>query len=212
LREVWEKPFFFSKIISIVRLTGLVFSSGFFSKEQIITGQYTEITRILSWVLLILISGLTVAYCYNLLLSLSLINLNRNLFFLFQRKLTTISLFVLRSITVALGWIFNFNYSIYRVIYRTFYGWYWCLLLMGLILIKINMLSVIKNGFYRQNKMVDFLFLERIYSWKSNRRKIESSRTEVMYLFARLELRLLFKYSLRIVFICTCLILILLGI
>jgi NADH:ubiquinone oxidoreductase subunit 5 (subunit L)/multisubunit Na+/H+ antiporter MnhA subunit len=43
-----SKTLFLSKLISIVRLTGLVFSSGFFSKEQIITSQYSEITRILS--------------------------------------------------------------------------------------------------------------------------------------------------------------------
>jgi len=207
-----NKTLFLSKIISIVRLTGLVFSSGFFSKEQIITRQYSEITRVLSWVILILISGLTAAYCYNLLLNLSLINLNRNLYSSFQSKLSTISLFVLRTITITLGWVFNFNFSIYRVLHRTFYGWYWRLLLSGLILIKINLFSRVKAGFYSQNKIVDFLFLERIYSWKSSSRKIESSRTEVMYLFTRLELRLIFKYFLRIVFICTCLILILLGI
>lgn len=207
-----NKTLFLSKLIRIVRLTGLVFSSGFFSKEQIITRQYTEITRILSWILLVLVSGLTVAYCYNLLLNLSLINLNRNLYSPFQRKLRTISLFILSIITVTLGWIFNFNFSIYRVLYGRFYGWYWALLLSGLILVKINMISRIKTGFYRQNKIIDFIFLEGMYGWKSNRRKIESSRTEIIYLFARLEISILFKYSLRIIFICTCLMLILLGI
>ena len=207
-----NKTLFLSKLISVVRLTGLVFSSGFFSKEQIITRQYSEITRVLSWMLLVLVSGLTIAYCYNLLLNLSLINLNRNVLSSFQRKLSTISLFVLSRITVILGWIFNFNFSVYRLLSRSFYGWYWSLILSGIILIKINALSVIRVGFYRQNKMVDFLFLEKIYGWKSNSRKIESSRTEIIYLFTRLELRLIFKYFFRIIFICTCLILILLGI
>lgn len=207
-----NKTLFLSKLIRIARLTGLVFSSGFFSKEQIITSQYSEITRVLSWILLTIVSGLTLAYCYNLLLSLSLANLNRNLLSLLQRKLTTISLFILSTITVTFGWIFNFNYSIYRLLYRTLYGWYWGLIITGLVLIKVSRLSSIKTGFYSQNKMLDFLFLEKMYNWKSSRRKIESSRTEVIYLFARLELRLVFKYSVRIIFICTCFILVLLSI
>lgn len=43
-----NKSLFMSMSIRIIRLTGLVFSSGFFSKEQILTRQFRILTRVIS--------------------------------------------------------------------------------------------------------------------------------------------------------------------
>lgn len=96
-------PLMLSLTIRIISLTGFLFSSGFFSKEQIIMRQQTLITSILFGVLIVLISGLTLAYCFNLLYNFTLANFNRQLISTSQSKLSTTSIIFLGVLTVVVG-------------------------------------------------------------------------------------------------------------
>jgi len=62
----------FSILIRIVSLRGLIFTAGFFSKEQIIINSISIGNSLLSYFILAFISGLTVAYCSKLFISLSM--------------------------------------------------------------------------------------------------------------------------------------------
>jgi len=57
-----------SAIVRISSLAGLVFISGFFSKEQILAKHYLLIPRVLSLVALFVISRFTLSYCVKLIL------------------------------------------------------------------------------------------------------------------------------------------------
>jgi len=56
--------------VRIFRLRGLVFSSGFFSKDLILIYSYSEMNRALNGLLFFTIVSLTFAYCLKLLLGL----------------------------------------------------------------------------------------------------------------------------------------------
>jgi len=56
--------------VRIFRLRGLVFSSGFFSKDLILIYSYSEMNRALNRFLFFTIVSLTFAYCLKLLLGL----------------------------------------------------------------------------------------------------------------------------------------------
>jgi len=63
-----------SIIIRISRLIGIIFTSGFFSKEQILLGHYPFASSLLSMALLLIISSLTLSYCLKFILTISYIS------------------------------------------------------------------------------------------------------------------------------------------
>lgn len=56
-----------SIIISIFRLSGLLFTTRFYSKESILANQWAVMSGILSWIILIALVTLTAAYCIKLI-------------------------------------------------------------------------------------------------------------------------------------------------
>jgi NADH:ubiquinone oxidoreductase subunit 5 (subunit L)/multisubunit Na+/H+ antiporter MnhA subunit len=59
--------------VSVLRLRGIIFSRGFFSKDSILLREFNLIGSFLSWIVLIRIISLTFAYCLKLIFSLTLI-------------------------------------------------------------------------------------------------------------------------------------------
>lgn len=64
---------FIVMFVSILRLRGVIFSRGFFSKDSILIGEFNLMRSFLSWMILIRIISLTFAYCLKLIFSLTLI-------------------------------------------------------------------------------------------------------------------------------------------
>jgi len=64
---------FIVMFVSILRLRGVIFSRGFFSKDSILIGEFSLMRSFLSWMILIRIISLTFAYCLKLIFSLTLI-------------------------------------------------------------------------------------------------------------------------------------------
>jgi len=60
-------------LVSVLRLRGVIFSRGFFSKDSILIREFNLMRSFLSWVILIRIISLTFAYCLKLIFSLTLI-------------------------------------------------------------------------------------------------------------------------------------------
>jgi NADH:ubiquinone oxidoreductase subunit 5 (subunit L)/multisubunit Na+/H+ antiporter MnhA subunit len=59
--------------VSVLRLRGIIFSRGFFSKDSILLREFNLIGSFLSWLILVRIISLTFAYCLKLIFSLALI-------------------------------------------------------------------------------------------------------------------------------------------
>lgn len=196
-------------IIRILRLLGFLFSSGFFSKEQILIGQYSYISRSLTWILILIISSLTLSYCIKLLLMLREINSTRILSRVRYRKLGIISIIIIRTGVVLMGWRFRSNLRIYRIIGISIQGWYWLIRIIGLIflLIRLRLEFVIMAGFWAQGKALNLLFLESMPSIKIFISKLEGSSSEILYLVFRLHLSTITKHFVRIIFIIPCFIL-----
>jgi len=90
--------------LRIISLMGLLFSSGFYSKEIILIRQYFMETRITSWVILVLVSGLTLSYCLKLFISI----LFRNPIVLDSKRnrfSCNAPIFILRTASIIIGTI-----------------------------------------------------------------------------------------------------------
>jgi NADH-quinone oxidoreductase subunit L len=59
--------------VSVLRLRGIIFSRGFFSKDSILIREFNLMRSFLSWIILTRIISLTFAYCLKLIFSLTLI-------------------------------------------------------------------------------------------------------------------------------------------
>jgi NADH-quinone oxidoreductase subunit L len=98
-----------ASIIRIFSLAGIVFFSGFFSKEQILRRQYHLVTRILTIIFLIIFSRGTLSYCVKLL-RITLIN-KSVLISSHIRVFSVFPVFLLRFISVVGGIILNISFS-----------------------------------------------------------------------------------------------------
>lgn len=112
-------PFLVIRIgISLSRLVGLIFTAGFFSKEQILIGQSFLFNRLTSVALVISIAGLTLSYCFKLFLSSLSLNAQRN----FQPSSIRITqlfpIFFLRRIRIMGGFILSYNLDLVPILAR----------------------------------------------------------------------------------------------
>jgi NADH:ubiquinone oxidoreductase subunit 5 (subunit L)/multisubunit Na+/H+ antiporter MnhA subunit len=174
-------------IIRLFRLVGVSFIAGYFSKEQILFGQYFLISRGLSWLGLILIRRFTAAYCLKLFLTLRGSS-NQNLFqYSFIRLIQFIPVTLLRRLRVSAGLLFSMNLTLTRLLFGRIEGDYWIFAVFGVLLFLITSLFGLGlyGGFYSQLKEIDF-FLNKLTSIKALAVKIESSRIETLYLYSRL--------------------------
>jgi len=66
LRSMSRESLLLSALIRVSRLVGILFLSGFFSKDQILLGHYVILSSLFSFVVLMVISRATLAYCLKL--------------------------------------------------------------------------------------------------------------------------------------------------
>jgi NADH:ubiquinone oxidoreductase subunit 5 (subunit L)/multisubunit Na+/H+ antiporter MnhA subunit len=110
--------------VRLSSLVGLSFTAGFFSKEQILLGHYFLIRRRVSYMLLLSISRLTIAYCLKLFLTFSKINSQR----IFQIPRVRFSqifpVLLIRFSSVTFGISFSFNFSLSNLLLERMVGSY----------------------------------------------------------------------------------------
>jgi len=198
-------------IISLLRLFGLIFTSGFFSKEQILLGQYFFTNRRCFWLLIILIVALTFGYCLKLFLVLNdKVSKNRNMIESIIRIPSLIPLLVLSSLRILIGWLVSLNLNPLFLIRERLEGNYWSIFTLGVFLIYTLLLirSNVYLWFYSQLKFIDFI-LSILKVVKNKIRVLESSYRESLILISTLSLRSRLKKRVRLVVLSTCLLLIL---
>lgn len=188
--------------ISLFRLIGLTFTSGFFSKEQILIGHHFLVNSLIFSLLIILIVSLTMSYCIKLFISIILVNPER----LFQNKFTRFNqlfpIFIIRVIIITLGYVYISNlYPCFLLLMRP-QRVYWVLSVFGLVFLRIRALGLVYyyRGFFLQSKMID-LIISTLKRTKPITSSLESSQREALILISRFFLTKTLYQGLRRVFL-----------
>jgi len=157
-------------LIRIFSLTGVVFTSGFFSKEQILFNQSTLINGRISWVFMILIRRLTVAYCLKIVYFLISKGTNR-LFSMVRRRVLIISpIFTLSRLSLIIGWRYMYNIRHVSLIRDSLESAYWGLWVIGpVFLIFTSQNYPTSIGFFLRSKFIDAVLTEKTLSFKKTR-------------------------------------------
>lgn len=196
-------PFLVIRIrISLRRLIGLVFTAGFFSKEQILMGQSFLFNRFTSIAIIISIAGLTLSYCFKLFLSSLDLNIQSN----FQTTSVSITqllpIFFLRRMRIVGGFLLSYNLDLLPILIGRIEYVYWRMRIFGVscLLSRYFWLEKSYLGFSSQSKMID-LSLRTLKRIKILTSRMESSGREVIFLFRRFTLLKIFKQRMRLVFL-----------
>jgi NADH:ubiquinone oxidoreductase subunit 5 (subunit L)/multisubunit Na+/H+ antiporter MnhA subunit len=102
-------------IICVIRLRGVLFTSGFFSKEMILLNQNSLLRRVLRVILYAFVISLTVAYCIKLMLVVIIyrgVTPNRKE----KRMFLLLPGVVLRSLSIFLGICFFVNVFLVKML------------------------------------------------------------------------------------------------
>jgi NADH:ubiquinone oxidoreductase subunit 5 (subunit L)/multisubunit Na+/H+ antiporter MnhA subunit len=95
--------------VRLFRLVGLTFISGFYSKEQVLTGHSFVLNSISSNFIILVVISLTLAYCLKLFIRVFSLNPERVLISSIYRITQFFPIFIMRAITVFIGFIFRLN-------------------------------------------------------------------------------------------------------
>jgi len=163
LRRISRSTILLSALISTSRLVGILFLSGFFSKDQILLGHYVIISSLFRFIVLVVISRATLAYCFKLVKTVCDLNSFCPLWSAKHRKNIILPLFFLRRITVILGFFIFLNFSkLTSSLSRSCRGTIWMLLLLGGLVYKLRESSnktglLLFEGFLLQLKAIDLI-------------------------------------------------------
>lgn len=192
-------------IISLFRLVGVTFTSGFFSKEQILINQSFIRNRSIFNLLLILIVGATLAYCTKFFFRILSINPEGLFLHTARRKTQYIPVFFIRLISVFRGFVYYYNTTPSSLLISRIERIYWTIRVLGFILLSARVLWITDcyKGFFIQSKMIDLL-VRRIKKIKLITSSLEASEREIILLLTRylstkvlkLRIRLIFLFSL----------------
>lgn len=129
---------FLVMFVSVLRLRGIVFSRGFFSKDSILLREFNLIGSFLSWLIIVGVISLTLAYCLKLIFSLTLIE---GFHLLIHKAYNPIILYpstLLVVFSIYLGY-FIFNNIEYIIVFsqRTS-GLYWTYLIVAIAILAVR--------------------------------------------------------------------------
>jgi len=150
-------------VVSMSSLVGILFISGFFSKEQILLGHFIILNRISSLLILLIISSLTFAYCFKLILSLCGTRTLSSIWSPLSWFPLLFPVLALSIRTVFGGYLILTNFvGMYSPLSRSLIGAYWVLLALGGAIFRLSNLSSegrakLFNGFYLQLKAIEEL-------------------------------------------------------
>lgn len=198
---------FLIMFVSILSLSGIIFSRGFFSKDSILLREFNLIGSFLSWLILFRIISLTLAYCLKLIFSLTLIE---GFHLLIHKTYNPIILYpsmLLVVFSVCLGYsIFN-NIEYLMVISQRTSGLYWTYLIIAIIILAVRFkVSPFFWGrwFVLQVKLVKISVFESNKSIKHLSQLFSSATLESNFLLYRLSYsNVLYSQIIRIGYILT---------
>jgi len=169
--------------IRVLSLSGVLFTSGFFSKELILSKHSFVINRGISWGLLLILTTLTLAYCIKIT---SIVLLNNNPLETHSRAslYSRAPSLLLRSLSVIGGYLLFENLFLRGIsLLRTPMVYVFLVVLFGLVL-RLNIkekILITLQGFLFQLKAIDGL-LKIQEGLKKSSFGLEASFTEVFYL------------------------------
>lgn len=139
-----EFSLFSSFFIRVLRLSGLAFYSGFFSKEIILLGEVTLVSGVFVIFLLLGVVVLTLSYCMLLFFYFSVGTFFGSLFIVYKSKFYSLPIFFIRVLTVFLGFFVSFN-VFFRVLFLgRFSGFYWIFLLLRVVVLVFNFVFLLR--------------------------------------------------------------------
>jgi NADH-quinone oxidoreductase subunit L len=110
--------------ISLLRLVGLAFTSGFYSKEQALRGHSFVINSFISSLIVMVVVRITISYCLKLFIRTIKLN-PRSLFQLNSYRANQfIPIFILRILVILTGVNFNANIAPYYLSIERLEGFY----------------------------------------------------------------------------------------
>lgn len=180
IRTGLERPrIFLITMISLLRLIGITFTSGFLSKDLILGRHFSIVNRAISFFLIMSIITLTSTYCYKLFIKL----LSCNYSCVITTRRSLLSLLpssVLRILRLLVGWFSFSNIIIHKLILITFSGFYWTFILITFLLLYENKV----RSFFFKGQLNSILFLVNslIHKGKLLRLKIRRSFLERVFL------------------------------
>lgn len=129
---------FIVMFVSILRLRGVIFSRGFFSKDSILIGEFNLMRSFLSWMILIRIISLTFAYCLKLIFSLTLIEGFHLLVHKTYNPMIVYPSVLLVIFSIYLGYFIFNNMEYLMVFSQRTSGLYWSYLIIVVIVLVVR--------------------------------------------------------------------------
>lgn len=156
--------FFLIVFISVLRLRGVIFTSGFFSKDYILLTAYGSLTRVISFIIVLSIITITLAYCYKLYLSL-LYNNNTYLTEGVFNILAFTPRFFLRGLRLFFGFFLSKNILLTKMFLFSKSGLYW-VFLIGFVLVFSFRGNFFMGWFKAQLETVGYFSIKRLFFFK----------------------------------------------
>lgn len=129
---------FIIMFVSVLRLRGIIFSRGFFSKDSILLREFNIIRSLLSWIILIRIISLTFAYCLKLIFSLTLIGGYHLLIHKIYNPIILYPSVLLVIFSIYLGYFIFSNMEYLIVFSQRTSGLYWSYLIITVIVLALR--------------------------------------------------------------------------
>jgi len=133
-----RRTIFLVMFVRVFRLRGVVFSRGFFSKDSILLREFNLIGSIFTWLILLRIISLTLAYCLKLIFSFGLIEDFQLLTHTSYRFIALIPRILLVALSVCLGYTILNNVEFLIVFSKRTSGLYWTYLVARIIVIAFR--------------------------------------------------------------------------
>jgi len=170
-------------MVRLISLTGITFTAGYYSKEQILIGQSFYLNRATIFILILAITGLTLSYCTKLIISIFTLNYQSRFQYSFIRITQGIPVIFLRGLSILIGFFLSANSDIFYLLIGRVERIYWSLFLSGVLILRVRVIFIKKRfyGFYSQLKLIDLL-IKNVLKTKLLSLNLESSGREIFIL------------------------------
>lgn len=185
-----RRTIFLVIFVRVFRLRGVVFSRGFFSKDSILLREFNLIGSIFTWLILLRIISLTLAYCLKLIFSFSLIEDFQLLTHTSYRLIALTPRILLVALSIYLGYVILSNVEFLMVFSKRTSGLYWTYLAAGIIVIAFRYIispSFWGKWFSLQLKLLKAITINSLLSIKRLSQLFSSTFLESNYLLFRLS-------------------------
>jgi len=193
--------------VRVFSLRGIIYSRGFFSKDSILLREFNLIRSTFSWLVLLRIISLTLAYCIKLVFSFVLLENYQLLTHTNYNPIALVPRILLVVFSTYLGYIIFNNIEFLIVFSKRTSGLYWTYLIAGVIVIAFSYtVSPLFWGkwFLLQLKLLKAITITSLSSIKELSQAFSSTFLEGNYLLMRLSYpSTLYRQLIRIGYILT---------